>query len=128
MDFGSMAKKAQDALGEGADKLEKLAKDNAATIEGAVDKAGKFAKDKFPAQAARIEQATTKAKGVVPRHEQGDTPAAPPAAPPAASATPEVDRTAAEAAGADGTTPSSAGYAPPDSATPEVDRIARDQG
>ena len=120
MDFGSIAKKAQDALAQHSD-----------TIGAAVDKAGAFAKDKFPDRAAQIDQAVDRTKGVVPGAGL-DTPPDP-------TATPEVDRTAAAAADVHTDQPSSAGYAPPApstspttsptaSPTPEVDRIARDQG
>ena len=48
VDFGKIAKQAQQALSDSAEKLETAVKDNAGKIEGAVDKAGQFAKDKFP--------------------------------------------------------------------------------
>ena len=140
VDFGKIAKQAQQALSDSAEKLETAVKDNAGKIEGAVDKAGQFAKDKFPDKAAQIDQAASKAKGAVPRHEDatgtpvtGSTPSPvetlPTDTPPDPSATPEVDRTAAEAAGVQSTSPSSAGFAPPaPSPTPEVDRVVRDQG
>ncbi|MCW2583521.1 MAG: hypothetical protein JWQ53_2311 [Klenkia sp.] len=144
VDFGKIAKQAQQALSDSAGKLETAVKDNAAKIEGAVDRAGQFAKDTFPDKAAQIDQAASKAKGAVPKHEDATgTPLSsvpspvqtpppttqPTDTPPDPSATPEVDRTAAEAAGVQSTSPSSAGFAPPaPSPTPEVDRIVRDQG
>ncbi|KQS60099.1 hypothetical protein ASG36_03650 [Geodermatophilus sp. Leaf369] len=149
VDFGKIAKQAQQALSDSAEKLETAVKDNAGKIEGAVDKAGQFAKDKFPDKAAQIDQAASKAKGAVPRHEDATGTSAPGSplssvptpvetaptttlptdTPPDPSATPEVDRTAAEAAGVQSTSPSSAGFAPPaPSPTPEVDRVVRDQG
>ncbi len=152
VDLGKLAKQAQDALAQGADKLEAAVKDNAGRIEGAVDKAGQFAKDKMPDRAAQIDSATRRAKGAVPRHEDDtsavpdiplatDTPtaAAAPAQTPAApdtgapsSAQPGSTPTAPSATpevdrAAEQATPSSSGYAPP-SPTPEVDRAARDQG
>ena len=71
VDFGRLAKKAQDALAQGSDKIEAALKDNAGKIEGAVDKAGQFAKEKMPDRAAQIDNATQKAKAAVPRHEDG---------------------------------------------------------
>ncbi len=138
VDFGNIAKQAQDALKDGADKLETALKDNAGKIDGAVDKAAAFARDKFPDRAAQIDQATGKAKGAVPRHggdDDASTPATTPGTPlsavptpvdttSSASVTPEVDRTAAEAAGSGPATPAADAGSP----TPEVDRIARDQG
>lgn len=134
VDFGNIAKQAQDALKDGADKLETALKDNAGKIDGAVDKAAAFARDKFPDRATQIDQATGKAKGAVPRHGDDDdasTPGTPLSSVPtpvdttsSASVTPEVDRTAAEAAGSGSATPAPG----PGSPTPEVDRIARDQG
>lgn len=140
MDFASMAKKAQDALSDGADRIETALKDNSGKIEDAVDKAGRFAKEKFPDRTAQIDSATGKAKGVVPRHEDPAGPGTPPttapdaAAPnvdapnvdapawaPPASATPEVDRAAAAATETQASSPAAT------SPTPEVDRVVRDQ-
>ena len=156
VDFGSLAKKAQDALAQGSDKIEAALKDNAGKIEGAVDKAGQFAKDKMPDRAAQIDNATAKAKAAVPRHEDGgsatpdiplatDTPTATPEPThdtPPTHTTPDAGAPAWSPPGgaptapsatpevdraAEQSAPSSSGYAPP-SPTPEVDRAARDQG
>ncbi|WP_165617408.1 Rv0909 family putative TA system antitoxin [Klenkia soli] len=139
MDFGSLAKKAQDALAQGSDKIEAALKDNAGKIEGAVDKAGQFAKEKMPDRAAQIDNATAKAKAAVPRHEDGTgaAPAAPAggATPTPTPVTPPAPVAEPGAVGAPGVTPAThtapdAGapsWTPP-SPTPEVDRAAREQG
>ncbi|GHE13890.1 antitoxin [Klenkia taihuensis] len=151
VDFGKLAKKAQDALAQGSDRIEAALKDNAGKIEGAVDKAGQFAKEKMPDRAAQIDNATQKAKAAVPRHEDGtgtsSTATGYPAAPPAPSSTgapvPPVTptHTAADSTapswtppGADTqATPAPPTHTPPathtpPSPTPEVDRAAREQG
>lgn len=139
MDFGSIAKKAQDALTDGtAEKAlrenaakvgsaaEKLLRDNAPRIESAAEALAGFAKDKLPGRAAQIDQVVAKVKDVVPGGSGAsatDGPATP--GPTAASPTPEVDRAAAAAADPQSTVPTTP-PAPP-SPTPEVDRVARAQ-
>ena len=124
VDFGKLAKQAQDALAQGADRIEAAVKDNAGRIEGAVDKAGQFAKDKMPDRAAQIDSATHKAKAAVPRHENGTTTGTPAATTTAEPTTPTATPDPLPTHTAPDTTAPS--WVPP-SPTPEVDRIARDQ-
>ncbi|MCO7221363.1 antitoxin [Klenkia sp. PcliD-1-E] len=148
VDIGKFAKKAQDALAQGSDRIEAALKDNAGKIEGAVDKAGQFAKEKMPDRAAQIDNATQKAKAAVPRHEDGtgaSTGTGYPSDPPAPSSTgapvtpthTAADSTAPSWSPPGAATPPTPPAPPappthtpptPPSPTPEVDRAAREQG
>lgn len=54
VDFGELANKAKDALGQHGDK-----------VSGGIDKAADFAKDKFSGQSDTIDNVADKAKGFV---------------------------------------------------------------
>lgn len=60
MDFGDIAKKAQDALGEHGDK-----------VEQGIDKAAEFAKSKFGDHADTIDNVADKARDFLGNQSQG---------------------------------------------------------